>query len=100
MLRLTSRAACTLTAALWCVSCGKPLSQSECEQLLDHYTDLLVQAYRPESTGPQRIVARASARAKAQRDPAFVQCSREVSRAAFECAMRAVSPDALEQCLL
>jgi hypothetical protein len=100
MLQLIPRVVGTLAAALWCVSCGKPLSQTECEQLLDHYTDLLVQAYRPESTGPQRIVARASARAKAKRDPAFVQCSSKVSRAAFECAMNAANPDALEQCLL
>jgi hypothetical protein len=90
-----------LASIALCVgACSKPLTPSECDELLDHYTELLLQAYRPESTGPQRSVARASARAKARRDPAFVQCSRKVSRAAFECAMHAVNPDELEQCLL
>lgn len=99
MLRLIAPSAAVL-ALLFGNACGKPLDQSECDALLDHYTDLLLQAYRPDSTGPQRIVARASARAKARNDPAFGQCSHKVTRAEYECAMRAVSPDALEQCLL
>lgn len=86
--------------ALTIGSCSKPLTNRECGQLLDHYTDLLLQAYRPEATGPERIAAKAAARAKARRDPAFVQCSHEVSRSAFECAMHANNPDQLEQCLL
>ena len=100
MLRVIAGASWTLVLSFLVQACGKPLSQAECDQLLDHYTELLLQAYRPESTGRQRITARASARAKARHDPAFLQCSHKVSRAAFECAMRADNPDALEQCLL
>lgn len=100
MLRLIARLGFLAGSALLVLSCGKPLSQGECDELLDHYTDLLLQAYRPDSTGPQRSTARASARAKARRDPAFVQCSSKVSRRKFECAMRAVNPDEFEQCLL
>lgn len=82
------------------VGCGKPLSQEECNRLLDHYTDKQIDQARP-STGPgERARLLMEAREKAAIDPAFATCSEEVSRSQFECAMAAGTADAIERCLL
>jgi hypothetical protein len=40
------------------------------------------------------------ARRKAERDPAFHECSERVSRRSYDCAMQAKDANKLEQCLL
>ena len=80
--------------------CQKSLTQEECYSLLDKYVELLVQTDRPNTSPPDRLRLKNEARAKANRDPAFAECSDRVSRSEFECAMQASNPDGLEQCLL
>lgn len=80
--------------------CQKSLTQEECYSLLDKYVELLLESDRPEPSPPDRLKLQNEARAKANRDPAFAECSDRVSRREFECAMRASNPDGLEQCLL
>lgn len=80
--------------------CQKSLTQEECYSLLDKYVELLVATDRPNTSPPDRLRLKNEARAKANRDPAFAECSDRVSRAEFECAMQASNPDGLEQCLL
>jgi hypothetical protein len=80
--------------------CGHPLSADECNELLDHYTERLVRAQSPALSDDEVARAERDARAKAAADPAFAQCSTKVSRRQWECAMKAPSPDAIEQCLL
>ena len=80
--------------------CSKPLSQQECYELLDKYVELLVASDNPDIPAAVRLKLKAEARAKADRDPAFGQCTDRVSRSEFECAMQAGNPDGLEQCLL
>lgn len=80
--------------------CGKPLTDSECVQLLDQYVELLLESDNPGTTAQERLKLKQEARAKARRDPAFAKCSSRVSRSQFECAMKAHNPDGLEQCLL
>jgi hypothetical protein len=80
--------------------CGKSLSQDECNNLLDHYVELLVRSDRPGTSASELLELERQARLKAEGDPAFKQCSARVSRGAFECAMAASNADKLEQCLL
>lgn len=80
--------------------CQKSLSKEECYSLLDKYVELLLDSDRPKTSPPERLRLKEEARAKANRDPAFAECSERVSRREFECAMRASNPDGLEQCLL
>lgn len=80
--------------------CQKSLTQEECYSLLDKYVELLLESDRPGTSPPDRLRLKLEARAKADRDPAFAECSDRVSRREFECAMRASNPDGLEQCLL
>lgn len=86
-------------AGLLLLGCGKPLTISECNALLDRYTEKLVGSDRPGVTAGELLKLQTEAREKASRDPAFAECSARVSRTAFECAMRAETVDRMEICL-
>jgi len=81
-------------------SCTPPLNDHECLDLLDKYVELLIQSDSPDTPPGERLKLKREARAKAARDPAFVECKDRVSRQQFQCAMQASNPDGLEQCLL
>ncbi len=79
--------------------CGKRLGGTECRELLDHYTELLIRSDRPKTTAAEEDKLKAETRAKASRDPAFATCSSDVSRRQYECAMAASDVDSMERCL-
>jgi hypothetical protein len=81
-------------------ACGKPISRDECDQLLDHYVELLLKADRPEVRAEELLRLQHEARTKAAQDPAFSNCPERVNRTQFHCAMQAQNPDRLEQCML
>jgi hypothetical protein len=81
-------------------ACARPLSDEECHALLERYVELLVQSDRPEVKADELVRMKLEARKIAAQDPAFSTCRSDVSRRAFECAMRAANADQLEQCLL
>ncbi len=93
-------AALLLCCALGGSACGKPPSHDECEALLDHYVELLVNSDRPGTSAADLHKLQIQAREKAKEDPEFGACSERVSRTALECALRAPNADVLEQCLL
>ena len=80
--------------------CGKRLETTECQQLLDHYVELLLRDDRPKSSAGEVLRVQQEARKKAVQDPAFHECSQRVSRKSFDCAMGAEDANRLEQCLL
>jgi hypothetical protein len=80
--------------------CGKRLDTNECQQLLDHYVELLLRDDRPKSSAGEILRLQQEARKKAERDPAFLECRERVSRHSFDCAMDAQDANRLEQCLL
>lgn len=81
-------------------SCGRRVESGECQQLLDHYVELLLRDDRPKSSAGEVLRLQQEARKKAQQDPAFAECSSRVSRRSFDCAMNAQDANRLEQCLL
>lgn len=95
-----SRARALCVALLLTTGCGKRLQAGECEQLLDHYVELLLRDDRPKSSAGEVLRLQQEARKKAQQDPAFAECSSRVSRRSFDCAMQAEDANRLEQCLL
>lgn len=97
---VTSRLSCALALAFSLVGCGKAPTSSECDALLDHYVELLVNSDRPGTNAGDLHKLQLQAREKAKTDPEFLQCSGRVSRRQYECAMQASSADLLEQCLL
>jgi hypothetical protein len=94
------RAARSALLCLLLVGCGKRLQTNECQELLDHYVELLLRDDRPKSSAGEIMRLQQEARKKAERDPAFHECSSRVSRRNFDCAMAAEDPNRLEQCLL
>jgi hypothetical protein len=81
-------------------SCGRRLQAEECDSLLDHYVELLLRDDRPGASAGELLRLQQDARRKAQRDPAFHECSERVSRRGYDCAMAAQDANRLEQCLL
>jgi hypothetical protein len=86
--------------ALLVQGCGKRPSPEECEALLDHYVELLVNSDRPGTNAAEKHKLQLQAREKAKEDPEFAACSERVSRRQLDCAMNASNADLLEQCLL
>ena len=80
--------------------CGKRVDANECQLLLDHYVELLLRDDRPKSSAGEILRLQQEARKKAERDPAFHECSARVTRRGFDCAMGAEDANRLEQCLL
>jgi hypothetical protein len=102
MARLQRQLASALLAscALLALGCGKRPSHDECEALLDHYVELLVNSDRPGTNAAELHKLQLQARDKAKEDPEFAACSERVSRRELECALSAANADLLEQCLL
>ncbi len=94
------RAAGVAGCALALTGCGKSPSRQECNALLDHYVELLVQSDRPDTSAAELHKLQSQARDKAKDDAEFGECSKRVSRHALQCAMDAPNADLLEQCLL
>jgi hypothetical protein len=80
--------------------CGRRLEAAECDSLLAHYVELLLRDDRPGASAGELLRLQQDARRKAERDPAFHECSDRVSRRGFDCAMQAQDANKLEQCLL
>jgi hypothetical protein len=89
-----------LGCALSAQACAKRPSHDECEALLDHYVELLVNSDRPGTNAAELQKLQLQAREKAKEDPEFGACSERVSRRELDCAMSASNADVLEQCLL
>jgi hypothetical protein len=94
--RLVAAVALALTA-----SCKRaPVTQAECDRLLDRYTELLVKLDEPKATSTRLEAARVEARALALKDKAFRSCTSEVSRESMDCANAAGDVDQIERCLI
>ena len=89
-----------VVGALLLTSCGKPVTQSECDQLLQRYTEKVIDQARPSTNQAERLELIAKTRQAAKIDPAFATCTQQVSRTEFECAMAANNADEIERCLL
>ena len=89
-------------SALLLVACGKPPSHDECDALLDHYVELLVNSDRPGTNAGELHKLQLQARDKAKRRPrssARVQRARVAPRRSIA-QWSAPNADLLEQCLL
>jgi hypothetical protein len=94
------RAALLIGAGIAALSACKPkITPVQCDALVDRYAQLVVTEKLPDA-GPGTIKAEQEReRGEARGDDAFKNCTSEVSRAEFDCAMRAPTADALEKCL-
>jgi hypothetical protein len=79
--------------------CKPKVTPAQCDQLLERYASLVVTERFPDAGADRIREEHAREKAEARGDDAFKNCSSEVSRAEFECAMRAPTADAFEKCL-
>lgn len=80
-------------------ACTRHATAPECTALLDRYVELLVREQDPKAPDSEIARQRELTRAKAEKDPAFASCPKEVSAKGARCAMSAVNVDEFEKCL-
>ena len=93
------RATLCVLAGVALGACKPKATQAQCEDLIDRYARMVVTERFPDA-GPETIKAEQDReRIEARADDAFKNCTSEVSRAEYECALRATTADAFEKCL-
>jgi hypothetical protein len=93
------RASVLVVLLLAMTGCRKKVTQAQCDQLLDHFAELVVKE-RYADAGPDAIAAeRARERQEATHADEFKNCTSEVQLDEHACAMRAQSTDAMLKCL-
>lgn len=95
------RAALVVTSCSALASCHEPLQRTECDQLLDHYTEKLVRSENPRVAPHVVVEKQRLAKDLARREPMFEydRCNEDVSRSQYDCAMAASDVDSIERCL-
>jgi hypothetical protein len=89
-----------LTALAFLPAACKPkASPTECDELLGRYARLVVTEKFPDASATQIQLEEEREKVEARGDDAFKNCSSEVSRTEYECAMHALTADALEKCV-
>jgi hypothetical protein len=89
-----------IALGLLSASCRVTVSEAECKDLLDRYTDKLIDQAHPSLKPSERHELLMKARAKAATDPEFSACPSRVTRNQLECSLAAPDVDSIERCLL
>ena len=79
--------------------CRKKVSQKQCDELLDRFSELVVKERFPDAGAQVLADERARERTEAKGDDAFKNCTSEVQVDEHACAMKAPTPTALIKCL-
>lgn len=87
-------------AGLAVVACAQSPSDAECLDLLDRYTLKLLRENDPELSEAELLRLQQEAHARASEDPLLGSCQGKLSRAAYDCAMKAPNTDEMERCML
>jgi hypothetical protein len=96
---LASLASLGIALTLGNAGCKKRVNQAQCEELLDRYATLVVQAKFKDATPEKLKAEQARERDEARSDDDFKNCTAELSADDYACAMKAATADAMEKCL-
>lgn len=97
--RATRSAGVALLGLALLGGCKKKISQEQCDQLLDHFAELVVKERYPDAGADVVQTERTRERQEAKSANEFKNCTSEVQFPEHECAMKAQSSDALIKCL-
>lgn len=86
-------------AALGAACAPKRLTQAQCDELVDRYTEIALRESFPDASAELVASQKAQVRALAKQDAALSKCTEQITPAAHGCAMAATTPDAFEHCL-
>lgn len=82
------------------LACSPSATERDCWELLDLYTEKVIDQARPLTDPHERAKLKAMAREKARRDPEFRSCPGRVNLTQVRCAKAAASADEMERCLM
>ena len=74
-------------------------TQTQCEDLLDHYAELVVRERMPDAGAAEVSAERQRERVEAAHSDEFKNCSSQVQPSEHECAMKAKTSEAVIKCL-
>lgn len=77
-------------------SCRRVATQQQCDQIVDRYVEMVA---RQQADGGDLSQAKAKVREMAEADEDFRSCTTHIEQAQVDCAMKAMTPEALEHCL-
>lgn len=80
-------------------SCKRKVSQTQCDELLDRFSELVVKERMPDAGADALAAERVRERGEAKSDDAFKNCTSEVQANEHACAMKAATSEALIKCL-
>jgi hypothetical protein len=80
-------------------SCKRKVSQKQCDELLDRFSELVVKERMPDAGADALAAERVRERDEAKTDDAFKNCTSEVQVDEHACAMKAATSEALIKCL-
>jgi hypothetical protein len=89
----------TLATFASMASCRKKVSQKQCDELLDHFSELVVKERMPDAGAETLATERVRERGEAKSDDAFKNCTSEVQLDEHACAMKAATSEGLIKCL-
>jgi len=90
-------AALALLAALG--GCKRKITQAQCEELLDHFAELVVKERFPDAGADVIAAERRRERQEAAHADELKNCASEVQVDEHACALRAQTSDAMLKCL-
>ena len=81
------------------VGCHKKATETQCDALVDHYTELAMKEQSPDAAPADVEAQRKRVREESKNDDDFKNCTSEVEAADYECAMKATTTEGVERCL-
>ena len=88
-----------MVAAAFSSGCKKKVTQEQCDQLLDHFAELVVKERYPDAGADMFAAERTRERHEAIHANEFKNCTSAVQTNEHDCAMKAQSSDAIIKCL-
>ena len=98
-IRVVAAAVLGVLAVGGAAGCKKKVTQDQCDQLLDHFAELVVKERYPDAGADVVKAERDRERREAALANEFKNCTSEVQTNEFDCAMRSTTSDALIKCL-
>ncbi len=80
------------------VGCNRKVSQQQCDQLIDHFADLVVKEHFPDA-GPDVVAAERTRERQEAKGDELRNCTSEVQADEHACAMKAQTSEGIIKCL-
>lgn len=87
-----------LVLLLLTAGCSKKVSQQQCDQLIDHFADLVVKEHFPDA-GPEVVAAERTRERQEAKGDELRNCTSEVQIDEHACAMKATTSEGVIHCL-